>query len=1023
MLRARVLELGDEIAVHSTNLAHAYIDVAVAATENGAAACDAWCSYVSTLFGDTEIDSNVVHRFFALAPKDFLRWSHEDRDSFHASLRIIAKLSRRLAASYCDVFSGALASADVPDRADRLRAWADAAVSIAAGVEWRGEFLATHFIEQGSRGLTKLDLESVPLWARLFARIGSAGRHPKFPELPVALASLGAKTQSTIIGKAVDIAARDIPTAERFVRSVPDVLTRLQAPLTGPIEQLLSTCRVDSDVISALEVFTSSTRRLDADRVASLLHPCRQLARHGRHSLAPALTNLSRAVDEAGYDNALVWLRYGSELARENDATGVAYFRLESRTSRAILRRDDTAVTVEDIEPVIQRFATMLARRPCRLTLGPGVWIRPPLEQSESGRDAMIRVPDRIALFESVEDNRAFYKMIVALGAARFECGTYDFSFEEFKGRNGRASSLEPDGHDLFAFLDAFPNPLLASSLFTMLDGIRLDHWIAREFSGLSAELQTLGRRYVEKSPPSAREKTGELLIDALFYLSIGQMAAGEVPPHMRKVAERLEPTLTTLRTNDATVYTSADSLVHYYGLLSAAASRPPAGDVNSVDADGATLIDIYDDLIVGEDPFLPSGQSEDNVVPASRTEEEIVSRELPMEIDNDPDAAFVGGVPLTPEEIRDLIEQGVDLQISQGDGTTIDSLGLYVTDLLGKMPTETAERIQEAIAAGQASAARAILNRVGSDKAYYYDEWDYQIGDYRSAWCRLTEEEIGGDGGVYFNRLLSRRADLVSNVKREFLLMRPDQFRKVRGMEDGENIDLAAVVEAHVDRRRRQTPNERLYVARRREERDVATLFLVDMSASTDEPVVEEDQFGEYRRVIDVTKDTLIIMSSVLHEIGDAYAVYGFSGHGRDNVEVYCAKAFNESLGAETKSRLGGIAPKRSTRMGPALRHAAYRLRSVSARARHLILISDGFPQDYDYGNDRKSNVHGIRDTTAALEELQTEGVQTFCITIDPAGHDYLKEMCPASRYAVIDDIEVLPEELPRIYRSVTRA
>jgi nitric oxide reductase activation protein len=41
----------------------------------------------------------------------------------------------------------------------------------------------------------------------------------------------------------------------------------------------------------------------------------------------------------------------------------------------------------------------------------------------------------------------------------------------------------------------------------------------------------------------------------------------------------------------------------------------------------------------------------------------------------------------------------------------------------------------------------------------------------------------------------------------------------------------------------------------------------------------------------------------------------------------------------------------------------------------------------------------------------------------VDPAGHDYLREMCPASRYAVITDIAALPEELARIYRHVTRA
>ena len=132
--------------------------------------------------------------------------------------------------------------------------------------------------------------------------------------------------------------------------------------------------------------------------------------------------------------------------------------------------------------------------------------------------------------------------------------------------------------------------------------------------------------------------------------------------------------------------------------------------------------------------------------------------------------------------------------------------------------------------------------------------------------------------------------------------------------------------------------------------------------------------------------------------------------------------KTFAERWGPTVRARIGGIEPKRSTRMGAALRHAGRKLDAVSARARHLLLLSDGFPQDYDYGEDRRSNVYGIRDTMVALQELEARGIKTFCITVDPAGHDYLGEMCPASRYAVIEDVEALPEELPRIYRSVTR-
>ena len=46
---------------------------------------------------------------------------------------------------------------------------------------------------------------------------------------------------------------------------------------------------------------------------------------------------------------------------------------------------------------------------------------------------------------------------------------------------------------------------------------------------------------------------------------------------------------------------------------------------------------------------------------------------------------------------------------------------------------------------------------------------------------------------------------------------------------------------------------------------------------------------------------------------------------------------------------------------------------------------------------------------------------MQSFCLTVDPSGHDYLREMCPDSQYMVIQDIRQLPNELSKVYRSLT--
>jgi nitric oxide reductase activation protein len=293
-------------------------------------------------------------------------------------------------------------------------------------------------------------------------------------------------------------------------------------------------------------------------------------------------------------------------------------------------------------------------------------------------------------------------------------------------------------------------------------------------------------------------------------------------------------------------------------------------------------------------------------------------------------------------------------------------------------------------------------------------------IADYRHGWCALREVELGDDGGLLFTRTLERYAPLVPEIRRHFQRVRPESFRTLRGLEDGENFDLNAAIDARAERRARRSPSPKLYIARARLEREVATLFLLDMSASTDEA---PPGAGPGRRIIDIEKEALVIMAAALEEIGDAFAIYGFSGQGRHNVEFYPVKEFGERLAAGAKGRIGGIQPRGSTRMGTALRHAVGKMRDVRAPNRYLILISDGFPQDLDYGDDRRSHAYGIGDTAVALREVETAGIKPFCITVDVAGHDYLRRMSDPLRYMIIENVEDLPRELPKIYQRLVRA
>jgi hypothetical protein len=405
------------------------------------------------------------------------------------------------------------------------------------------------------------------------------------------------------------------------------------------------------------------------------------------------------------------------------------------------------------------------------------------------------------------------------------------------------------------------------------------------------------------------------------------------------------------------------------------------------------------------------------------------------------------GSRALTPDEIRKLIEAGIKLQPAEASGGA-EGEGMYLTQLKDKQSPEL-EALREQL--GELGtipgAGRLILGRSRSQDSYYaYDEWDYVAADYRRNWCRLREIPVEGDGGDFFEKTLLQYSEMLPQVRRNFQRIRPASYRMVRGLEDGDELDFDRMIESRVARRMGEIPDSRVYKARKKEARDVATLFLLDMSASTDEPIHRDppkqtaesdnqdqddwtkawqrrpDQPQRPRRIIDVNKEALVIMAQSLEELGDSYAIMGFSGHGRDNVEFYVIKEFDQELSEDVKARVGAVEPKRSTRMGTAIRHVREKFKDVTSRAKHVIMLSDGFPQDFDYGHDRRSNAYGIQDTMVALKELEMAGVLPFCITVDRTGHDYLRQMCSPTRYLVIEDITSLPRQLPKVYEQVVR-
>jgi nitric oxide reductase activation protein len=231
--------------------------------------------------------------------------------------------------------------------------------------------------------------------------------------------------------------------------------------------------------------------------------------------------------------------------------------------------------------------------------------------------------------------------------------------------------------------------------------------------------------------------------------------------------------------------------------------------------------------------------------------------------------------------------------------------------------------------------------------------------------------------------------------------------------MEDGDELDINAAVDAMIAIRMGEQPNPRITMRNVIMNRDLAVTVLLDLSESTNEKVQGAD-----KTVLELTREAATLVATAISGIGDPFAIHGFASDGRHDVQYFRFKDFRQKFDDEAKGRLAGMKGGLSTRMGAAMRHAAHHLLKQPERRKLLLLVTDGEPSDID----ERDPQHLRHDTRKAVEELHSQGVMSYCLTLDPNADSYVKRIFGANNYTIVDQVERLPEKLPTLFASLTR-
>ncbi len=618
-----------------------------------------------------------------------------------------------------------------------------------------------------------------------------------------------------------------------------------------------------------------------------------------------------------------------------------------------------------------------------------------------------IYLPERISLFSRKEDNALLYKIMVTHKFLQTELGTYGLSVKHLQERtslnfpeaeNGGSRQKAPS---LTRFLNAFEDPVLAEDLFNLAETLRIETWIERRLPGLSRKMNRLKKALAKKRNPSSGACPRTRLVDHLIDRWLSGNHGHLTDAHWQSAVNDLDSLFRSVRVPGATVETSArivlkafriidrfpegyDAVepVIYMGLL-----RPSEAHKGRQKRREATRAQFREELskMLQDVPGCEQVEIEIKGIDDAEMSENMPSPPQPV-----PFELLLDGNPVpVPEAMRKLItEIYEDLGALPGDYVAVsDDMSGHSFRSLCQTTTGTSNVLSE-----------------NSRDVHVYDEWDYRRKGYRKRWVLLRESDASAGDRAFAVDVLDRYRGMIQSIKRQFERIQTAQ-RLLKRQKEGDRVDLDAAIEAYTDVRAGLTPSERVFSQIRRDKRDIATAFLIDLSGST------------RGWINDMERTALLILSEAFQVLKDRFAIYGFSGRTRKRCELFRIKGFDESYGDPVKERISGLEPLDYTRMGPPIRHLTGILRQIEARTRLMITLSDGKPDDYDI----YKGPYGIEDTRRALIESRQAGIHAFCITIDRAEHSYLSHMYGPANYVFIDDIRNLPAKIPDIYRRLT--
>jgi len=707
-------------------------------------------------------------------------------------------------------------------------------------------------------------------------------------------------------------------------------------------------------------------------------------------------------------DDLVRFVSMGLARYEYNPKRGCRFMSLASKTSQEICKSLQVAVPLSQIQNKLSRYVRTRTGR--HLAIRPAIeWVPSPLGAGEEpgaifSDEGAIYLPPEIERFNSRQANQNLYLNLIKFESSCFEYGTFDFDcektltvFESLYPEESRVTARrllpkDETASELQRFWALFDTPELAADLFNIFEHTRQRLLLSVHYPGI-----------IHRALPSMQQEMARIMADETGHHVLNRLYA--------RLA--LDMNLKSVNGLEAHFTTEPHSIQE---AVMPALVRAPV-----VETSGVCVIRTYEHI-----KRLTQSQTRFGQAQPRR-----FALQTPFGRGLKPDGRF---------HVNSKLNQlAASIQSKLGQkGVTV-----YRMDVRKKLVQNNAkltrQDLEELIAAQppHKAANRQITMRQLQDLSdeegfdlegqsqleaepvvdpdahvASYHEWDFRLADYLPDYVRVVDRTMNGIDGGFYSDTLKRYHGLVQRTRQAFERLRPDGLSMMRQWHEGDQFDYRALIDFAVDRRLGWIPSDRLYIKRDKRQRDVAVLVLVDLSKST-----SNFASGTAASVLDIEKAALVLLSEALTVAGDRFALVGFSGSGRFNVDYWRIKNFSDQFDYRIHQRINAMTPLRSTRMGAAIRHAAGTLADIQAKVRLMLVLTDGYPNDVGY-----KQAYAMADTHRAVFEAHAKHIFFKAIVVNISGEPNLDAIYGKYQHSLISNIQELPDKLVRIYGSMTR-